>query len=192
MKYSGVLILLTLTFIGASKIKKASKSEDVDCELSNWTQWSSCKPCGIESRSRNRTILVSPKNEGQQCGPTFEITDCAENPCTDTGTSSVSSATAVTRVATDNFLCEEIVAIHSCDFLREQCNVDPANDSCEHFQKCCGYCSELLVAVGCEFMRDACNSKPSNSQDCQDCSKCCGECVGDYEYIEISTTSQGN
>ena len=28
MKYSGVLILLTLTFIGASKIKKASKSED--------------------------------------------------------------------------------------------------------------------------------------------------------------------
>ena len=55
----------------------------VDCELSNWTQWSSCKPCGIESRSRNRTILVCPMwPKCGQCGPTFEIDDCAENPCT--------------------------------------------------------------------------------------------------------------
>ena len=55
----------------------------VDCKLSNWEEWSSCsKHCGKGSRSRNRTILVSPENEGQQCGPTFERLDCNENPCT--------------------------------------------------------------------------------------------------------------
>merc|ERR1712126_38823 len=84
MKYSGVLILVTLTFIGASKIKKTSKSVD------------------------------------------------------DTGTSSVSSATAVPALATEYSHCEETLAIYNCDFLREDCEGDRAYDLCEEFQECCG------------------------------------------------------
>ena len=54
----------------------------VDCKLSDWDEWSSCsKSCDKGSRSRNRTILVSPENEGQQCGSTFDIMDCNEDPC---------------------------------------------------------------------------------------------------------------
>ena len=54
----------------------------VDCKLSDWNEWRSCsKSCGVGSRSRNRTILVPPQNEGQQCGSTFDIMECNEELC---------------------------------------------------------------------------------------------------------------
>ena len=52
------------------------------CKLSDWVEWSSCsESCDTGSRNRSRSILVSPHNEGKQCGPTFETTDCNEHPC---------------------------------------------------------------------------------------------------------------
>ena len=114
----------------------------------------------------------------------------------DTETSSVSSATAVTPLATDNSFCE------GKDKIPKQQNLFTFMSkwlfcNCKIVLKLLIIVLELLVAVGCEFMRDQCNGNPlldSNSQECQECSECCGECGGESftTTTEISTSSQGN
>lgn len=51
----------------------------VDCEVSDWTEWSSCsKTCGSGSQKRERSIVKQPKNNGKPCEGNFEETKTCE------------------------------------------------------------------------------------------------------------------
>lgn len=54
----------------------------VDCAMGVWSNWSACtKTCGTGSRSRVRTVLTAPQNNGAACGLTSETQVCGADPC---------------------------------------------------------------------------------------------------------------
>merc|ERR1719163_2688581 len=56
---------------------------NVDCEVSQWTEWSKCSAsCGGGSQSRTRKILQHPSKFGQQCPELSESQDCNTHKCT--------------------------------------------------------------------------------------------------------------
>lgn len=57
-----------------------------DCELSNWSEWSSCSAdCDGGIRTRSRTIVVAAEHGGLPCGATAESQLCGTEPCTHGG-----------------------------------------------------------------------------------------------------------
>nr|CAD7456744.1 unnamed protein product [Timema tahoe] len=55
----------------------------IDCELSEWTPWSSCSmSCGSHAvRQRTRSIIAHPSQNGLQCGNRLETEPCKLLPC---------------------------------------------------------------------------------------------------------------
>lgn len=54
----------------------------INCELSEWGGWSICdKECGTGSQTRNRRILTSAANGGQECGALTDTRECNTNEC---------------------------------------------------------------------------------------------------------------
>jgi len=54
----------------------------VDCDLGSWTGWSKCtKECGGGVQSRNRRLLVKPKNGGRSCDSLQESASCNSFSC---------------------------------------------------------------------------------------------------------------
>ncbi|XP_063223488.1 spondin-1 [Bacillus rossius redtenbacheri] len=58
-------------------------SDEVDCELSEWTAWSSCSvTCGTNAyMQRTRSILQQPSTVGLPCGKRIEVRPCTLRPC---------------------------------------------------------------------------------------------------------------
>jgi len=55
---------------------------DVDCEVSGWSEWSSCnKPCDGGVRTRKRTITKQPSGNGKQCPALQEAEACNTKKC---------------------------------------------------------------------------------------------------------------
>ena len=51
----------------------------VDCEVSDWTEWSSCsKTCGSGFQKRERSIVKQPKNNGKPCEGNLDETKTCE------------------------------------------------------------------------------------------------------------------
>jgi len=94
----------------------------------------------------------------------------------DTETSSVSSTTAVTPLATDYSLCEELLVAVGCEFMRDQCNGNPLLDSnsqeCQECSECCGECGGESFTTTTEIStssQDKCASSPcQNGGTCVD------------------------
>lgn len=58
----------------------------VDCQTSSWSSWSSCsEECGGGTRSRTRSVTVSPQNGGQACGALTQSAGCNEQECSGGG-----------------------------------------------------------------------------------------------------------
>ena len=57
----------------------------VDCDLSDWSQWTQCIPkkgtCGAGSKTRSRKIITPAQHEGKECGKLIETKDCNDTPC---------------------------------------------------------------------------------------------------------------
>ena len=59
-----------------------TECENVDCEVSQWTEWSKCSAsCGGGSSSRTRKIIQEPSKFGQQCPTLAESQDCNTHKC---------------------------------------------------------------------------------------------------------------
>lgn len=60
-----------------------SAAESMDCQLSEWMQWSSCTTtCGSGQRGRLRTIFRHAKSGGRHCADTLgETAPCSTGPC---------------------------------------------------------------------------------------------------------------
>jgi subtilisin-like proprotein convertase family protein len=57
-------------------------STPVDCQLGNWSAWSSCDvSCGGGTQFRTRPVLVQGANGGLPCGPTIEYRACNTQVC---------------------------------------------------------------------------------------------------------------
>jgi len=59
--------------------------ERTDCEMSDWTDWSTCtKSCEGGQQSRKRTIVKEPENKGEMCekGVRDEVRPCNPQNCT--------------------------------------------------------------------------------------------------------------
>jgi len=98
MKYSGVLILLTLTFIGASKIKKASKSDDVS--RTNYTS-DDKKQLDTQTKAKDSTIHPTSGNSKEIIKETTggPSEDLAEKDTTNTTNGAVGSFATVDELA---------------------------------------------------------------------------------------------
>ena len=58
---------------GTEPCEKQGCFEQVDCELGEWTDWSSCKEGGVQ-RSRHRLVHKEGKNGGKVCEGSLEET----------------------------------------------------------------------------------------------------------------------
>lgn len=59
-----------------------TQSSSVDCELSEWSEWSPCSVnCGTGFSKQTRKILREPQNDGQKCGKLVKRKRCS-GPCT--------------------------------------------------------------------------------------------------------------
>lgn len=63
----------TLTGFGEPRI--GDEGIAVDCELSQWSDWSECVG---GQQTRTRTVITSPSNGGLACGALTEVRDCVE------------------------------------------------------------------------------------------------------------------
>merc|ERR1719165_45301 len=58
-----------------------TKGCPIDCELSDWSDWSACSTtCGEGDTERTRTMVLEPANGGKECP--LEVTEAA--PCINT------------------------------------------------------------------------------------------------------------
>lgn len=58
------------------------QSQVVDCELSDWGEWSTCsKPCAGGDQKRTKEIVQPPFNNGKPCEQTEQTRKCNEFPC---------------------------------------------------------------------------------------------------------------
>lgn len=56
--------------------------EPVDCELSDWSDWSECSAeCGGGEQTRTRSIITEPAHGGAACGALTETRACNEHLC---------------------------------------------------------------------------------------------------------------
>jgi hypothetical protein len=56
----------------------------VDCEVSNWSEWSLCSvECGGGIQTRTRTVMTEPQYGGTPCPPLTETQPCNEQPCSE-------------------------------------------------------------------------------------------------------------
>lgn len=54
----------------------------VDCELSEWTEWSDCsEECDGGMQQRTRSVIVAPANGGEACEDLNRTKACNETPC---------------------------------------------------------------------------------------------------------------
>jgi len=54
----------------------------IDCEVSNWGEWSKCdKECGGGNQERRRRILIEPKLGGKDCPPLSQRRKCNTEKC---------------------------------------------------------------------------------------------------------------
>lgn len=72
--------------IGCPKLKMVKKCSQfpcpVNCEQSNWSNWSSCTAdCGGGIQSRSRTVLTRPHNGGTFCDVPSELEECNTGSC---------------------------------------------------------------------------------------------------------------
>jgi hypothetical protein len=59
-----------------------SNQPTVDCAVSEWSEWSNCSAqCGIGSKTRTRTIVTKPTNDGAICPVLVQTQDCNTNAC---------------------------------------------------------------------------------------------------------------
>ena len=60
---------------------KGTKCGDRDCEMTNWSAWTTC-PCGTnDPKTRNRSVKIQPSGEGEKCKQTEETATCTMTPC---------------------------------------------------------------------------------------------------------------
>ena len=54
----------------------------VDCSVSEWGDWSTCSEvCGGGTKYRAREIIAEAANDGLDCPPTYETSDCSNVVC---------------------------------------------------------------------------------------------------------------
>ena len=81
----GVLDLVFNSLVDNAKLSGIRvTSAPVDCQLGQWSAWSSCDvSCGGGTQFRTRTVLVPAANGGLPCGPTIEYRTCNTQVCVD-------------------------------------------------------------------------------------------------------------
>lgn len=68
---------------GNDMLGEAMVSKAVDCEVTEWSQFSECtKECGSGVQKRTRAIAKASINGGMRCGVLVENRKCATQPCT--------------------------------------------------------------------------------------------------------------
>lgn len=81
---------------------------NVDCAVSDWTEWSDCDPdCGVGQRSRRRVVLQEAEGSGAPCPPEDEMRqeeECNNGPCAPTDVTA--AATVVVGMREDVFNAE--------------------------------------------------------------------------------------
>tara|TARA_B110000977_G_C11083292_1_gene493655 strand:- start:656 stop:1417 length:762 start_codon:yes stop_codon:yes gene_type:complete len=63
--------------VPTGKLYIAPSVNNVDCEVSNWSNWNSCStlaPCTTGTQTRERTILTHSENQGTPCPPSSQLT----------------------------------------------------------------------------------------------------------------------
>ena len=54
----------------------------IHCDVTDWGSWGQCNaPCGGGTETRDRTIAVEPKHNGDQCPNLSETRSCNVSPC---------------------------------------------------------------------------------------------------------------
>ncbi|RWS11239.1 somatomedin-B and thrombospondin type-1 domain-containing protein-like protein, partial [Dinothrombium tinctorium] len=68
----------------------------IDCELSEWGQWSECDvECGLGTMSRKRKILREPQNGGKECEELQQKRGCHGHKCESRATAKASRESAL-------------------------------------------------------------------------------------------------
>ena len=65
-----------------SNTRPCATTCQIDCQLSEWSQWSDCSAtCGQGYKTRTRTVRRPQQPRGRLCGPLYETTICSSPSC---------------------------------------------------------------------------------------------------------------
>jgi uncharacterized protein YukE len=122
--------------------KLLDKGKEVNCQVSDWTNWSSCsRECDGGEQTRTRSIIVSPANGGLACPNLTDKRECNNQPCpVDCKLSDWSEWTACSKLCgggeqtrTRSVLVNPANGGKSCEPLSEKrsCNTQPCPVDCQ-------------------------------------------------------------
>ena len=78
---TGIAIIL-LVSSSIILITRNNTPKNIDCRVGDFDVFSTCtQPCGGGTKTRNRTVVVSPSGEGAACPSLEETVECNTQPC---------------------------------------------------------------------------------------------------------------
>lgn len=77
-----LIIIIIISIILISFVSYYFFIKKVDCKVGEWSNWNECsKECDGGLQTRNRKVLIKPKNKGLECPILEEKKACNTNPC---------------------------------------------------------------------------------------------------------------